>query len=131
MRLNWLRRNVLWMDGSAGVLVGIVILVAGGWLAEWFELPRGFLRFTGAVNLLYGVYSLTLASRDRRPRALVTTLVAANATWAVLCVVYVVYFRDSASPWGLAHFSAEGLFVAGLAVLEWRWRDALSTNGPL
>ena len=88
--------------------------------------------FTGVVNVMYGAYSLTLASRKRRPRAWITPVNSkkargsANALWAVLSVVWVIVFRDSASAWGLAHLAAEGVFVAGLAALEWRWRDVLA-----
>ena len=123
-----LRRRLLWIDGTAGAVVGIAVLAASAWLAEWFALPRAFLLFTGVVNVAYGAYSLTLASRDRRPRAWITFLVGANAMWAMLSVVWVFLFRETASVWGLAHLSAEGLFVAGLAALEWRWRAQLATE---
>ena len=127
-RFAWLRRNLLWVDGTAGTVVGVAVLLASAWLAEWFALPRAFLLFTGAVNVAYGAYSLTLASRERRPRAWITFLVGANALWAVLSVLWVFLFRDTASAWGLAHLTAEGVFVAGLAALEWRWRDVLATD---
>jgi hypothetical protein len=41
---------------------------------------------------------------------------------------WAVIFWNTASPLGLAHVVAEGLFVGGLAVLEWRWRHLLQTN---
>lgn len=120
-----LLRNLLWIDSGAALLAGVVMLALSGWLSELYALPRPLLVAMGAANLAYGTYSGALASRARRPYGLLVLLVAANATWAVLCGLAAVRLAGSASAFGLAHLVGEGLFVAGLAALEWRERARL------
>lgn len=109
-------------------MVGVLVLALLPWLPEWHQLPRGFLLLMGAANLGYGTYSLTLARRATRPMGLIVFLVAANLTWAVLCAIWTVQYWDTASPLGLLHLGGEGLYVGGLAILEWGWRDLLRTR---
>lgn len=117
--------KLLWIDSSAALLAGALVLTLSGWLSELHGLPRGLLVFTGGVNLLYGTYSFSLAVRAERPRALITVLVAANFSWAAVCLGLAATFAGSASLFGMAHLLGEGAFVAGLAALEWRWREQL------
>lgn len=120
-----LLRNLLWIDSGAALLAGVVVLALSGWLSELYALPRTLLIVMGAANLAYGTYSGALARRARRPRGLLVLLVAANATWAGLCVLAALALADTASAFGLAHLIGEGLFVGGLAGLEWRERERL------
>jgi len=122
-----LRRNVLWVDGLAGSLVGALVLLLSGRLSDLHHLPHNFILFMGGVNLLYGSYSLTLASRSNRPLAFIKFLVAANGAWAVVCLVCATVFWQTASPFGLAHLLGEAIFVGALGFGEWRWRDFLRT----
>ncbi len=122
------RRNLLWIDGIAGILVGVAMLATSAWLVDWYRLSQGFLVFMGCANLAYGSYSLSLARRKKRRLGLILLLVAANATWACLCAWWVSAFSQTASLLGLGHLAAEGLFVGGLALLEWRWRAQLASG---
>ncbi len=122
-----LRRRLLWIDGLAGAVVGVAMFVFGSWLAEWYQLPRHLLILMGTANLVYASFSLSLASRRQRPALLIRLLVIANLMWAVMCFRWALVFAESASFWGLAHLVGEGIFVAGLASLEWRWRELLRT----
>ena len=117
--------KLLWIDSSAALLAGGLVLALSGWLSELHALPRGLLVFTGGVNLLYGSYSFSLAVRARRPRPLITVLVVANLSWAAVCLGLAATFAGSASVFGMAHLLGEGAFVAGLASMEWRWREEL------
>ena len=125
--MGW-RRNLLWIDGSGGLIVGVLVVALAHWLAEWHQLPYDFLLLMGVANLAYGTYSLTLARRAIRPMGLIVFLVVANLTWAVLCARWAVLYWDTASPLGLLHVGGEGLYVGGLAILEWRYRDRLRTR---
>lgn len=120
-----LMRKLLWVDCIAAALAGLAVLALSGWLSGLHGLPREFLLFSGAVNLLYGSYSFSLAVRARRPMALINLLVFANLTWAMLCVAFAVMFWGSATVFGLAHLIGEAVFVGGLACLEWSQRDQL------
>lgn len=119
-------RNLLWIDCLGGLCVGAGVLALHGWLAEFYGLPRELLLIIGAANALYGSYSLSLAVRSVRPRPALVVLVAANATWSLVCIGLTVSYFSSASVFGIAALVAEAVFVGGLAALEWRWLDTLS-----
>ncbi len=101
------------------------MLLASSWLRELYRLPQNLYLLIGLANMAYGCYSLSLASRARRPKALILLLIVANLTWALLCVRWALVYATTASLFGLAHLMAEALFVGGLACLEWRWREQL------
>lgn len=124
------RRNLLWVDGGAGFAVGVAMLAFFPWLVDWYRLPEDLLRLVAWANVSYGVYSLTLASRPRRPLALIVLLVLANLTWAVLCLRWIVIHSGDGGLLGLLHLGAEAVFVAALAGLEWRWRHLLRRARP-
>jgi hypothetical protein len=59
------------VDCTAAALAGAAVLAFSGWLSRLYALPRDLLLLIGAVNLLYGCYSFSLAVRPRRPRHLI------------------------------------------------------------
>jgi hypothetical protein len=121
------RRKLLWVDGLAAAVAGVAVLLSGSWLSEWYGLPREILLLVGGVNLSYALYSLFLAARAERPKALIILLVIANLVWAFVCLQWAVAFADTASMFGVTHLAGEGVFVGVLASLEWRWRELLRT----
>ena len=58
---------------------------------------------------------------------MIVLLVVANATWGGLCVLTAAVLTGTASMFGLAHLVGEGVFVVGLAGLEWSQREQLHT----
>lgn len=121
--------GLLWLDCTAGGLVGLLVLLLRHHLPGWYGLLPEVVLTIGLANVTYAAYSFSLARRSRRPRALLLLLIAANSLWAVACVVAAVYFAGSASMLGLGHLLTEGLVVAGLARLEWQARDRLVVAG--
>jgi hypothetical protein len=119
------RRKLLWVDGLAAAAGGVAVLLSGSWLSGWYGLPRDLLLLIGGVNVGYALYSLSLAARAERPKALILLLVLANLGWAFVCLQWAVVFADTASLFGVAHLAGEGVFVGVLASLEWRWRELL------
>ena len=119
------RRNLLWFDGLAALTAGVLVLLLRGWLSRWYDLPEQLLLFTGVVNLVYASYSVPLAARVRRPMGRIIFLAVANLIWSVICVTLAALYYSTASLFGMAHLIGEGLFVGGLACLEYRWRDDL------
>ena len=120
--------KLLWVDCIAGGMVGIIVTLASYWLSQWYQLPQSLVLFTGIANLAYGCYSFFLVRQSKRPKALIIFLVVANFLWAIFCVYLVIVYRDTASWLGITHLVLEVLFVGGLAILEWRWREVLWTN---
>lgn len=122
-----LPRKLLWVDCTAAALAGAAVVAFSGWLSRLYALPRDLLLLIGAVNLLYGCYSFSLAVRARRPKHLLNVLVFANLAWAAVCLGLAVVFWRPATPFGLTQLIGEAVFVGGLAGLEWSQRDQLLT----
>jgi hypothetical protein len=120
--------NLLWIDCTAGALVGVLVLSFSGWLSRLYSMPVGLLYFMGMVNLLYAAYSFSLAIRRTRPRVLMTLLAAANGVWTLVCLGIAAYFFETATVFGIGQLVVEAIFVGGLACLEWRWRDRLLSS---
>lgn len=121
-------RHLLWVDCTAAALAGVTVLVLSGWLSRLHALPQELLLLTGAVNLLYGVYSFSLAVRSERPLALIQLLAVANLSWAVVCIGLAVVYWQQATVFRLVHLIGEAIFVGGLGLLEWRQRYQLLTT---
>jgi hypothetical protein len=114
-----------WIDGGCALLAGVVVLLLRDLLVDFYGLPMALLTTIGVVNILYSGFGLTLVSRRPRPPVVLKALVVANMAWAVVCVVLATQVADRASVFGLAHILGEGVFVTGLAALEWRHRRAI------
>ena len=112
----------LWVDCTAGALVGVVVLAFSGGLARFHGLPEGVLVVLGTANLLYAAYSFTVARNPRRTLRHIEVLALANAAWGVVCVGLAVQYWAHASVFGFVHLFGEAVFVAVLAVVEWRLR---------
>lgn len=120
---TWTPVRLLWVDSVGGLVVGVVVLVLRGALAGLHGLPLEVVTFLGATNVAYGSFSGALLRRARAgvfPVVGGKVLVAANATWPLVCVALAVAFRDDVSAFGLLHLLGEGAYVGGLAVVERR-----------
>ena len=122
-RRSW---DLLWLDGTAGAAAGVVVLALSGWLSGLEGLPRGLLLATGAANLVYASFSLSLAGRARRQVALIQVLAAANGAWMVVCLALAATYWEVATVLGRVHLVGEGFFVGGLGALEWMRRETLA-----
>lgn len=119
--------RLLWIDCTAGLIAGCILLSLSDWLSTLYALPVELLRFNGWVNLAYGTYSLNLAlRRPPRPMALITLLAAANGGWAVVCLVLLLRYRSQYTILGFGQLFAELVFVGGLASVEWKARQRLA-----
>jgi hypothetical protein len=118
------------VDCIGAALVGVAVIALSGGLSRLEGLPREVLLFTGVVNLLYGAYSFSLAIRAERPRWRIKLLVAANLAWAPVCAGLLIAFSATATPFAYLHLGGEAIYVGGLAVVEWRYRELLRTAYP-
>ncbi|MEM9185356.1 MAG: hypothetical protein AAGB00_02535 [Planctomycetota bacterium] len=119
-------RDLLWLDGLAGLAAGVVVLPLSGVIAAWHEMPLGWWLLNGVMNLVYASYSLSIARLRRRPAGLVAVIAAGNLLWAGVCVGAATWFRATATPIGLAHLLLEAAFVGSLGAVEWRARRRLA-----
>ena len=118
-------KNLLWIDCTAGAVVGLVVLLFTAQLSDLQGLPHDLVRYMGAANVLYAGFSFFLATRSKRPMPLIKLLVVANGFWSLVCVCLAVAFADTATFFGLGHLIAEAIFVGSLAAQEWKWRVQL------
>jgi hypothetical protein len=118
-------RHLLWVDCVAALSAGVAMFGLARWLGELYAMPLWAVRGMAGVNIAYGLFSLSLASRTQRPRALIVVLVMANAAWAVVCGIVAITFFQSMSLWAVLHWAFEGCFVRRLAAMEWKERDRL------
>src|SRR5688572_14287497 len=121
-------RQILWIDGTAGLLAGISLFLTLDWLEELYNIPRGTLVFIGLANLTYGTYSLSIARLKKRRRILIVILVIANMAWALNCMRMAMTLGDTASIFGMIQLIGEAIFVGALACLEWRYRKELQSR---
>jgi len=119
------RRNILRIDGSAGLSAGMVVWLLSDVLVGLYQIPTWLLTINISANIVYGMGASLLASWQHRPIGAIVALSAANLLWAVVCLVTAVLLVPTASLFGVGHFVLEGIFVATLGILEWRWRADL------
>jgi hypothetical protein len=124
-----LAKALLWIDCVGGLTVGVLVLTLSSWLSALYGMPERFVIALGVANLAYGAFSLSLARRAVRPRALLQLLIGANLAWALFCVIASALLASQASAYGLALLLFEGAYVGGLGHLEWRFLDSLQTKG--
>ena len=118
-------RNLLWIDCTAGAIVGLMVLLFTAQLSTLQALPHTVMLFMGAANVLYASFSFFLATRSKRPMPLIKLLVVANGFWSLVCICLAVAFADTATFFGLGHLIAEAIFVGSVAMQEWKWRALL------
>lgn len=113
-------KNLLRIDAGAAALSGATSALFGGWMARWFDLPRGLLTTLACISFAYALYSGSLAWRGSRSSVLITVLVVANAAYAVACCFLAARFWGVANGLGIGYLLLEAAFVAVLAWMEWR-----------
>ncbi len=123
--MSLVSKNILWVDCVGAILTGVLLIVLSGWISPQYGLPHWFVVGHGCVHLAYGTYSLSLAIRRHRPMPLIKLLVFANATWAMVCLIFAMILLGNATLFAAAHFLLEGIYVGGLAFIEWKRRDTL------
>jgi hypothetical protein len=122
---NWFSKHLLWVDCVGGLVVGLGMFAVFDWLKRLYGMPTWLYLTVALANVCYGLFSLTLALKSRRPRFLLHTLVFANIFWGVVCVVLAATFSAELGILGLIQLVGEGLYVAGLGCVEWRFREQL------
>jgi len=120
------KQRILWLDCTGGLVAGAVVLLAARFFSDLECLPLWIIRFVGFANLAYGCYSLWVTVQIPRKLVLVKCLALANMAWLAVCIAIVVTYWNEVSVLGIGHMLAEGIYVASLGVIEWRWRNALA-----
>jgi hypothetical protein len=120
-------RYILWVDSLAGLAVGLGMFALASLLRGIYGMPLGVYYGIAIANVVYGLYSLSLALRRRRSHLSIQVLAVMNATWAGTCVVAIIALFGKVGWLGLGHIGMEGLFVSWLAWMEWKSRYKLAS----
>lgn len=127
---------LLYLDSGGGLVVGVVVLAFASFFASLYGMPLGTVVTMGVANLAYASYSGTLAYRARKgtmpSRRAIWALVVANVAWGFVCAFLLLEHARTATLIGLGVVFFEGLYVAGLGLVERRdllpaARDALTS----
>ncbi|RHX94620.1 hypothetical protein DLM76_11185 [Leptospira yasudae] len=110
------------IDSCAALSAGLILLLIPIPFASWYSLANELFTFTGAINLIYGLYSgsllATIVFKKPLKKFFVNLLIRANVFWAFVCIVIIVWNLSSINPFGMAHIAFEACFVVFLATLE-------------
>ena len=114
--------KILYFDSIAGLLAGIIVLIALPLIVFLHDWPIQLAVFIGVTNILYGCYSGYLSFKHRKnlkiQSYMVKMLVTANSIWSIFCIILAILLFNSISIFGLIHLVAEGVFVGALAFVE-------------
>ena len=119
------QKNLLWIDSTAGLVVGVFVLSLFPFLGPLYGMSTEMVVGMGVANFAYGCYSFTLARSPVRSRARIIALVVANGMWSILCIVTALLMHSQLSILGIGQLLLEAAFVGTLAVLEWKHRAQL------
>lgn len=114
-------RALLLLDSGGALAAGLAVSALAAPVAGWYGLPVATVSAIGAANLVYGVGSGALAAvayTRGPPLRAIRVLAAANVGWGLVCGALLWRYRGEAGALGLGHLLLEGLYVAGLGVVE-------------
>lgn len=118
-RPTTLRRAIL-LDATASGVMGLLLLVGAGLLAEPLGLPAGLLRWAGVILVPFAAGLVWTASRSNISRESVRAIVALNVVWAVGTPLLLLTGWVSPTFLGELFVLVQAVAVAGFAYLEHR-----------
>lgn len=113
-------KKLLWVDGIAALLSGLIVFTFNDKIARLLSLPDNLLTTLSIISLGYSCFSLYLAQSKSTAKGLLRILVIANFAYAIFCVILILFLHANTSLLGVVYLSLESLFVATLAALEWK-----------
>jgi hypothetical protein len=113
-------KSLLWIDAIAALFSGCIVLILKNPFSRLFNLPENLLITLSVVALGYSSFSFYLTQQRSPSKQLLNILVLGNSTYALACVVLLIIYFHMVSLLGVGYFLLDFLFVATLAVLEWR-----------
>lgn len=109
---------ILWMDGLAALIVGLLVLSLRKDLSILFNLPEALLYAQAVTTLVYASYSTTLARKKIYSRKLVRVLGIANLAYVVGVIILFILTLAQTTTLGKAYFGAEIVGISALATIE-------------
>ena len=118
-----LLHTALQLDAAASGAMGLLLLLAGGALADPLQLSEPLLRGAGLVLLPFAAAVAYVGTRATVPRGAARTIVVANLLWVVGSAAVLTGVAPSSwpmpSPLGMAFVVVQALTVLGFAEAQW------------
>lgn len=111
-------RGVLVADAAISGATGLLLVIAGAWLADLLALPTALLRYAGLSLLPFAAVVAWVAARDPLSRPAVKAIVVANAAWVVASIGVLFTGHVSPNALGFAFVLAQAIAVGALADVQ-------------
>ena len=89
--------HILWIDCLGAFAVGLLTLVFSKIISQIHILPYEIIIFFGVMNLVYGCYSIYLASRKNCSILQINMLSIFNVFWLPVCIYTYITFSEQIS----------------------------------
>ena len=113
-------RSIFLVDG-VGALVSTVLLLTVAYFEPFFGMPKDILYRLVSVTVVFMFYSLGMYFlRPIKWRKYLITIALCNLLYCCLTLVFVFYFFNQLTPWGIAYFFSEMMIIIFLSSIEIR-----------
>jgi len=113
-------RLTLQIDALVSGAMGVLLLVLGGPLSNWLNLPVSLLRGAGLFAVGWALLLAWLSSRTAVPHTMLATIVGGNILWVIASIGILVSDQVEPNGWGVAFLTVQALAVAGFAWIQLR-----------
>ncbi|MGB3500358.1 MAG: hypothetical protein WBA44_01950 [Mesorhizobium sp.] len=111
-------RNVLLIDGAAGLAMGGAVAGMAPLLAPFLDLPQALLFWAGLALVPVGLFLLALSRRQTVSRLVLIDIVALNSLWAAASFGLMLTGTITPNALGVAFVAGQALFVGALAACQ-------------
>ncbi|GAB3314420.1 hypothetical protein GCM10027299_02520 [Larkinella ripae] len=111
-------KKVLWLDALLGGSTGLIGLLFASSLTRFLGFSTSLILGISSITFGYAVVAFVLVRQKPTSVRLLTVLVGANWTWAVISVVLFFLHWTWATSWGVLFLALQPLVVGGLAFVE-------------
>jgi hypothetical protein len=113
-----LLRRALVIDALVSGATGLLLVIAGGWLAPLLDVPEPLLRYAGIVLLPFAIVVALVARRDAVAHAGVVAIIVVNIAWVAASAWLVLGDRIQPNALGYAFIVMQAIAVAAFAELQ-------------
>ena len=113
-------RLTLQIDALVSGAMGLLLLVLGGPLSDWLNLPVGLLRGAGLFAVGWALLLAWIGWKTQVPRTVLTVIAAGNALWVIATFGLLISGQVAPNGWGVAFLAVQALVVAWFAWVQFQ-----------
>jgi hypothetical protein len=114
-----LLRRALVIDALVSGATGLLLVIAGGWLAALLDVPEALLRYSGIVLLPFAIVVALVARQDAVARPSVVAIIVVNIAWVAASAWLALGDRIQPNALGYAFIVMQAIAVAAFAELQY------------